>query len=591
MKSELLFSATAGTIALILASCSADLPVAHNTSDGAISYNVATANQTRALHSYGNTSLPEGFRVWATKQDGSIYIDGDFLKDENSSDNIINYIDQHGTRYWPKDESLYFYAVADGPYNNDDIEAEKNAPNLKPTLFDANESSANKKATVKDYEVKANASEQLDLMYAVQKATGHNNAVNLNFRHALSQICFKAKNENSNVIITIKSITLQNVIKKGTYTLPEESTNSDAINNLVTHGKWELSPTDKTNYTITFENGIDIIFNNSTDLTGGTTGIDKVLNLLPQGMRTYETDEISLKLEIEVFNSTNNNKGEKIYPYDETTENGIIIPLGTDWEEGNRYTYTLIFTEDWRDKNIKDITYTVSADSYNDYRDQGLPIINNHKAVLMRSGDQPLYFATTNIDAEHPTDTGLYFWWGDTLGHEYANESTDFDFCSANTLITSYNIDLNNTENANIWLTDGNLNLAHDAARVHWGGTWRMPTEEDLGWLKNKDNCDWSWDDTNHGFVVVSKSTGGKIFLPAAGYLGDDSGSTNSKKRYEYQNICWIWSSTPDSSRSWAASRLKIYKSTDNSIIFDNGKNGNRWDGFPIRPVSNGPTE
>jgi len=65
MKSELLFSA-AGTIALMLSSCSADIPVAKNTTEGAINYNVVTVNQTRAKNSYGSSNKPKQFSVWAT---------------------------------------------------------------------------------------------------------------------------------------------------------------------------------------------------------------------------------------------------------------------------------------------------------------------------------------------------------------------------------------------------------------------------------------------------------------------------------------------------------------------------------------------
>ena len=46
------------------------------------------------------------------------------------------------------------------------------------------------------------------------------------------------------------------------------------------------------------------------------------------------------------------------------------------------------------------------------------------------------------------------------------------------------------------WITaDGVLASAHDAAQAHWGGSWRMPTLQELDDLR--DNCDWTWTSMN----------------------------------------------------------------------------------------------
>ena len=61
--------------------------------------------------------------------------------------------------------------------------------------------------------------------------------VSLNFRHALSQIVFQAKNTNPNLYVEISGVKLVNVDDKGNYTLPEKDT--DAIQ-VVTGG--EIDP-------------------------------------------------------------------------------------------------------------------------------------------------------------------------------------------------------------------------------------------------------------------------------------------------------------------------------------------------------------
>ena len=47
----------------------------------------------------------------------------------------------------------------------------------------------------------------------------------------------------------------------------------------------------------------------------------------------------------------------------------------------------------------------------------------------------------------------------------------------------------NSTLQSEGWITEyGFLAPAHDAARAHWGGSWRMPTAQELTDLN--ENCD-----------------------------------------------------------------------------------------------------
>ena len=60
----------------------------------------------------------------------------------------------------------------------------------------------------------------------------------------------------------------------------------------------------------------------------------------------------------------------------------------------------------------------------------------------------------------------------------------------------------------------------HDAAKKHWGGDWRMPTDGELELLNRE--CDWTWGSMNgvNGYIVRGRGSyaSNSIFLPCAGY-------------------------------------------------------------------------
>ena len=118
-------------------------------------------------------------------------------------------------------------------------------------------------------------------------------------------------------------------------------------------------------------------------------------------------------------------------------------------------------------------------------------------------------WATFNVGASKPEDYGDYFAWGETEPKETYSWAT-YKWCDG----TSTNMTKYNTE-------DGKtiLEPADDAAQVHWGGKWRMPSKEEVDELTQQ--CNWIW--TTHNNVNGYKVTGpngNSIFLPAAGYKG-----------------------------------------------------------------------
>jgi len=136
------------------------------------------------------------------------------------------------------------------------------------------------------------------------------------------------------------------------------------------------------------------------------------------------------------------------------------------------------------------------------------------------------YWADRNIGADKPADSGYYFWWGDTVGYKREGDrwvasdgsNSNFSFSEVNT--PTYNKDKSTLQSEG-WITaDGVLSTKHDAAQRHWGGDWRMPTDQEFKDLESK--CDWSWTSVNgvKGYVVSGKGeySSKSIFLPCAGY-------------------------------------------------------------------------
>ena len=161
------------------------------------------------------------------------------------------------------------------------------------------------------------------------------------------------------------------------------------------------------------------------------------------------------------------------------------------------------------------------------------------------------YWADRNIGADNPWDYGLYFWWGDTVGHRPSGTTFNFSFSSSNCPTYNKSIDTLWSEG---WIAsryDYPLAPAHDAAHEKWGGRWRMPRY--FGEMKDLiDKCDWTWTTMNgvKGYVVRGRGdyASNSIFLPATGRgyqtLLSDAGSVGYYRSselssyYPHYSIC-----------------------------------------------------
>ena len=136
-------------------------------------------------------------------------------------------------------------------------------------------------------------------------------------------------------------------------------------------------------------------------------------------------------------------------------------------------------------------------------------------------------WATCNVGATAPEESGLYFQWGDTQGYtaeQVINGEKEF-------LLTDYKYADEN-------FTDV-LQPEDDAAHVHMGGDWRMPTTDEF--VKLYDLCNISWgnygESEYNGVLFTLKTDSSKqLFFPAAGYL-------NEEVSYDGYRTC-VWTSS-----------------------------------------------
>jgi hypothetical protein len=177
-------------------------------------------------------------------------------------------------------------------------------------------------------------------------------------------------------------------------------------------------------------------------------------------------------------------------------------------------------------------------------------------------------WAVCNVGAEYPWGYGGYYAWGEIEEKEdYCWET--YEWCNgSSSTMTKYCTDSNygTVDNKTV------LDPEDDVAHVKWGGSWRMPTLDELKELKN--NCTWQWATQNgvNGYKVTG-ANGNSIFLPAAGYCyGTDLYGSGSGGCY--------WSSSLDGSGSDYAYSLYFY---GGNCDWDYGY---RCRGRSVRPVS-----
>ena len=146
--------------------------------------------------------------------------------------------------------------------------------------------------------------------------------------------------------------------------------------------------------------------------------------------------------------------------------------------------------------------------------------LNGHEWVDLGLPSGTLW-ATCNVGAEMPEDYGDYFAWGETQPKDIYNES-NYQHCMENdSLLTKYcfKSELGNNGFAD---TLSYLLPEDDAATVHWGNGWQMPTEKEFEELFKNTTITWTTRNSVNGMLFAANN-GNSLFLPVAGVRYENS--------------------------------------------------------------------
>ena len=393
------------SMALVLAACSKNEVFEVNQDGNEIQYSVVANNATKAADIYCNNNKPAEFTVFAKSSDGKTYINGDKIttKDGNT------WVNESGTRFWPNDLSLDFYAIVNGTITWD---AEENAP-----------------ATIVDYEVPTTVAGQQDLLYAVKKSQQKGapaeatKPVILNFRHALSQVVFQAKNTNENLYVEISGVKIVNVANKNTFTFPTSDTDNKTLVDYNHDGSFDSGDYESANwgtwaplapesgaagsivYPVTFGNVkvpgnntnatiVNLTNNVYTSPDAGDEFNANALLLLPQTAKAWNPAEVPspvvtghaadgsyFLVNCAIYNIA----GDEFAATADTPLWGttaehkeVAVPVEINWEQGKKYVYTFVFGEgggfdpdpdpdpdpDHPDPVLVPVTFEVSVDDF-----------------------------------------------------------------------------------------------------------------------------------------------------------------------------------------------------------------------------------
>jgi len=254
--------------------------------------------------------------------------------------------------------------------------------------------------------------------------------------------------------------------------------------------------------------------------------------------------------------------------------------------------------------NISDVTCLVNQILTNKY--ENITVGNGHEYVDLGLS---VKWATMNVGATEVAGSkvnphtnkldcyGEYYAWGETIPKD-SYEWSNLLYCNSSdgSKFTKY------VASSTYGTVDDKIQLefaptCDDVARAYWGGTWRIPTTEELKELIY--NCYWAWTTSYNGtgvagyivYKVKDDSDKGKypynkiptptasyslsdthIFLPAAGSRrGSNINSVGKEGKY--------WSSSLNSFHTGNALELSFVSNVVEHSFYD------RYNGFSIRAV------
>ena len=175
-----------------------------------------------------------------------------------------------------------------------------------------------------------------------------------------------------------------------------------------------------------------------------------------------------------------------------------------------------------------------------------------------------LLWATCNVGAKEPWESGLHFSWGNVDGHE---KEPGYYFCET---------DYGTTPGGKL-TTDIPADAKYDAARANFGGSWRIPTVSEFQELRNNCTSEWTTQDGVYGRLFTSRINGNSVFFPATGLCIEST-------TFNDGNAGYYWSSSLNSNTNSRIMFLNRYDLFTGSVV-------DRFLGISIRPVLDHPKD
>ena len=318
-KIPILLAAAICAAAAAVVSCEQDRTVAVR-EDNAISFRSNLRSLTKATE-VTNTNI-SAFKVTAIGNSANYFTDMDVAVDGSGNCTADK------TYYWPSYQ-LGFYAYANPSGGTAAItNASKMINGVTPA---------------------AAAADQVDFVIAYEngtKAGNETSGVPLNFRHALSQVVVKAANlSTSGIVIKVKGVKIQNILNSGDITFPADPTTTRNGGTLA-QSLWNTSSASKTTYTISDATGVTLSGTAASIMFDGAAWM-----VVPQALtaRTSFADGTdtgsSIGVMVQILDASNN----QLYPATAGEYAYTNIPIGTNWEPGKKYIYTLNFLDEAND--------------------------------------------------------------------------------------------------------------------------------------------------------------------------------------------------------------------------------------------------
>jgi len=131
---------------------------------------------------------------------------------------------------------------------------------------------------------------------------------------------------------------------------------------------------------------------------------------------------------------------------------------------------------------------------------------DNHPHAIDLGLPSGTKWSCCNVGASVPEEYGGYYAWGETSETSVYNKDTYSYYNSSTGECVNIGSDISGTQ--------------YDVARVRMGAPWRMPMHEQQ--MELIQNCTRQWTQQNGvNGILVTGSSGGRVFLPAGGYPGN----------------------------------------------------------------------